>query len=487
MKRPAALLILSVMWLVVPCAWGVVAFTTLVSFTGTSGVYPGAYPYAGLALGSDGNFYGTTSSGGTNNHGTIFQLTPGGAFTSLLSFNGTNGAAPYAAPVQGADGNFYGTTFNGGVSNWGTIYRITTNGTFTNLFSFTGTNNPYLGANPGAALVPAGDGSFFGTADFGGASTNVVPIISGAGYGTIFQLTTNGTVVVPVFLGYTNGAYPSGGLVLGQDGNFYGTTLCGGNGISGSFPGYGTVFKMTPGGTFTNIYLFTGFGDGGFIYAGLVQGRNGNLYGAAFSGGQGYGTLFKVSTNGSFTLLHTFTYYESGSPYGGLTEGSDGNFLRNDLRRGCRLWHCVQTNSRWRFHESGFLQYCQWRPSRRGSDPRPRRQLLRHDLPGRRERLGNDFPAQCSHAPGVQSNNADGWRGHAHLERGGRSNLSIAILDQPGSSQLEQLWQTHRCARWHHDQNRFRCRQFPATVLPRRPFSVSPPFTSAASGTIPSQ
>lgn len=326
MKRPVALLILSVMWLVVPRAWGVVAFTTLVSFTGTSGVYPGAYPYAGLALGSDGNFYGTTSSGGTNNHGTIFQLTPGGAFTSLLSFNGTNGAAPYAAPVQGADGNFYGTTFNGGVSNWGTIYRITTNGTFTNLFSFTGANNPYLGANPGAALVPAADGSFFGTADLGGASTNIVPIISGAGYGTIFQLTTNGTVVVPVFLGYTNGAYPSGGLVLGQDGSFYGTTLCGGNGISGSFPGYGTVFKMTPDGTFTNIYLFTGSSDGGFIYAGLVQGGDGNLYGAAFSGGQGYGTLFKVSTNGSFTLLHTFTYFDSGSPYGGLTEGSDGNF-----------------------------------------------------------------------------------------------------------------------------------------------------------------
>jgi len=326
MKRLVAMLILPGMWLVVPGAWGGVAFTTLVSFTGISGVYPGANPYAGLALGSDGNFYGTTTSGGTNNHGTIFQLTPGGAFTSLVSFNGTNGATPYAAPVQGADGNFYGTTFTGGVSNWGTIYQITTNGTFTNLFSFTGTNYPYLGANPGAALVPAGDGSFYGTADYGGAYTNVVPIISGAGYGTIFQLTTNGTVVVPVFLGYTNGAHPSGGLVLGQDGSFYGTTTCGGRGISSTFPGYGTVFKMTPDGTFTNLYLFNGSSDGGFIYAGVVQGRDGNLYGGAFSGGQGYGTLFKVSTNGSFTLLHTFTYFESGSPYGGLTEGSDGNF-----------------------------------------------------------------------------------------------------------------------------------------------------------------
>ena len=327
MKRLVALLILSVIWLVVPDAWGGIAFTTLVSFTGTNGIYPGANPYAGLALGSDGNFYGTTSSGGTNNHGTIFQLTPGGAFTSLLSFNGANGATPYAALVQGADGSFYGTTFIGGVSNWGTIFLITTNGMFTNLFSFTGANNPCLGANPGAALVQADDGSFYGTADFGGASMNVVPGISGAGYGTIFQLTTNSTVVVPVFLGYTNGAYPSGGLVLGKDGNFYGTTMCGGRGISSTFSVFGTVFKLSPDGTFTNLYLFSGGGDGGFIYAGLVQGKDGNLYGAAFGGGsQDYGTLFKVSTNGSFTLLYTFTFFDSGSPYGGLTKGSDGNF-----------------------------------------------------------------------------------------------------------------------------------------------------------------
>ncbi len=325
MKRLLALLILSVMWWVVPDAWGGVAFTTLVSFTGTNGAYPGANPYAGLALGSDGNFYGTTSSGGTNNHGTIFQLTPGGAFTSLLSFNGANGATPYAALVQGANGNFYGTTFAGGVSNWGTIFQITTNGAFTNLFSFTGTNNPYLGANPGAALVQAGDGSFYGTADYGGAYTNAAQ--GGYGYGAIFKIAGDGTVTGPAFFGDTNGAHPSGGLVLGKDGNFYGTTTWGGRGISSIFPGYGTVFKMTPDGTLTNIYLFTGFSDGGFIYAGLVQGSDGYLYGGAFNGGaQGYGTLFKVSTNGAFVLLHTFTIFESGSPYGGLTMGGDGNF-----------------------------------------------------------------------------------------------------------------------------------------------------------------
>jgi len=269
--------------------------------------------------------YGTTTQGGSNNLGTIFRVSTGGAFSSLLSFNGTNGAEPYAALVQDKDDNFYGTTFRGGVSNWGTIFQITPDGTFTNLFSFTGTNNPYQGANPGSVLVPAGDGSFYGTADFGGL-TNAS--YQGTGYGSVFQFTAGGTVVAPMLFANTNGAHPSGGMVLGQDGNFYGTTTWGGQGINGTtFPGYGTVFKMTPEGAFTNIYTFTGGNDGGFPYAGLVQGSDGYLYGAAFSGGaEGYGTAFKVSTSGSFVLLHSFGYFDSGSPYGGLTEGSDGNF-----------------------------------------------------------------------------------------------------------------------------------------------------------------
>ena len=325
MKRALALLILPLMGLIVPGARGGVIFTTLVSFTGTGGAYPGANPYAGLTLGLDGNFYGTTALGGTNNQGTIFQLTPGGVFTSLLSFNVTNGSNPYAALTPGADGFFYGTTFAGGVSNWGTIFQITITGAFTNLFSFIGADHPGQGANPGAALVQAADGSFYGTADYGGAYTNATQ--GGYGYGTVFRATTDGTVSVPAGFNNTNGAHPSGGLVLGKDGNFYGTTTWGGRGISSSFPGYGTVFKMTPDGTLTNIYMFTGFSDGGYIYAGLVQGRDGYLYGGAFSGGAyGYGTLFKVSTNGVFTPLHTFNSSESGTPYGGLTEGSDGNF-----------------------------------------------------------------------------------------------------------------------------------------------------------------
>ena len=304
---------------------GDIVFTTLFSFTGTGGSYPGGAPFCGLTPGSDGNLYGTTTSGGSNNLGTLFKVTTGGAFTSLLSFNGTNGSAPYAALALGKDNNFYGTTFRGGPSNWGTVFEYTAGGTFTNLFSFTGTNNAYQGANPASPLVPAADGSFYGTANFGGL-TNAA--YQGSGYGSVFQLTASGSLVAPALFANTNGAHPSGGMILGQDGNFYGTTTWGGLGINGTtFPGYGTVFKMTPDGTFTNIYKFTGGADGGFIYAGLVQGRDGYLYGSAFSGGaEGYGTVFKVSTNGSFVLLHSFISYDSGSPYGGMTQGSDGNF-----------------------------------------------------------------------------------------------------------------------------------------------------------------
>lgn len=320
---------LPVMCLMTMAARGEVIFTNLVSFTGTNGIYPGADPYCGLVLGADGNFYGTTSQGGSNNLGTVFQLTPGGAFTSLVSFNGANGATPNAALTPCNNGILYGTTSAGGVSNWGTIFLITTNGSFTNLFSFTGTNNAYQGAAPAAALVPDGAGNFYGTAGYGGTTNDLYLNSSyrlGKGYGTVFQLAANGTVTAPVVFGGTNGANPSGGLVLAKDGNFYGTTTWGGPGISPTFSGVGTIFRLSPNGTVTNIYKFGGGSDGAFIYAGLVEADDGYLYGAAFYGGTaGNGALFKISTNGNFVPLRSFGYFESATPYAGMMKGSDGN------------------------------------------------------------------------------------------------------------------------------------------------------------------
>jgi len=153
--------------------------TSLVPFADTNG----AFPYSSLTMGNDGNFYGTTYYGGSNNIlGTIFRVTTNGVLTSLASFNNTNGANPIAGLTLGSDGNFYGTTVNGGSSNLGTAFQITTNGVLNSLVSFNNTN----GANPHAGWTPGSDGNFYGTtANGGGATTNgtvvklIVPPVPG--------------------------------------------------------------------------------------------------------------------------------------------------------------------------------------------------------------------------------------------------------------------------------------------------------------------
>jgi uncharacterized repeat protein (TIGR03803 family) len=150
----------------------------------------------------------------------------------LHSFNGTNdGANPYAGLVQGTDGSFYGTTENGGTKGFGTVFRFATNGTLTTLAEFGNTN----GANPQAGVIQASDGNFYGTTWAGGAYTNQ----SGQGYGTVFELATNGTLTTLISFNGTNGASPQAGLLQSADGNFYGTTANGGTN------GYGTVFRLS--------------------------------------------------------------------------------------------------------------------------------------------------------------------------------------------------------------------------------------------------
>jgi len=289
------------------------ALTSLYSFTGTN---DGAGPN-GLVPGSDGNFYGTTDHGGTNGNGTVFKITTNGALTSLYSFgsvqdnNGDllDGANPQAGLVQGSDGNFYGTTYHGGTNGNGTVFRITTNGTLTSLYSFTGYND---GGTPDAALVQGSDGYFYGTTEEGG-TTNYNANFRNYGGGTVFKISPNGTLTS--LYSFTNspdgpwpphpdGAYPEAGLVQGSDGNFYGTTAYGG--MTGIHDGYGTVFQITTNGALTSLYSFGGVplegpapglpGDGAYPEAGLVQGSDGNFYGTTSGGGQClYGTVFRLT------------------------------------------------------------------------------------------------------------------------------------------------------------------------------------------------
>jgi uncharacterized repeat protein (TIGR03803 family) len=281
--------------------------TTLYSFAGAG---DGGFPVAGLVPGADGNFYGTASTGGTGGvWGTIFKITPGGAFSSLHSFTDVaDGGFPYAELVQGADGNFYGTTLEGNTPNgWGTVFKITPDGFLSNLYSFTGGAD---GGSPEAKLVQGGDGTLYGTTSEGGS-----------GSGTVFAISTNGVLTTLYsFSGGNDGSSPYAGVIQANDGNFYGTTAYGGTNDDG------TVFQITANGTLTTLYSFTGGNDGSSPFAALIQAGDGNFYGTtAYGGPFGDGIVFQITTNGTLTTLAWFNGANGANPQDSLVEGTDDN------------------------------------------------------------------------------------------------------------------------------------------------------------------
>lgn len=290
-------------------------FTHLLTFTNVDG----ANPRGGLALGTDGNFYGTTEEGGSAGNGTVFEMTGSGALATLINFANSSGASPYAGLTLGPNGIFYGTTYQGGTNGagvqvtadgYGTAFEITTNGALTTLFNFGITN----GENPEAALTPGSNGNYYGTTYTGGSNDD----------GTVFEITASGVFTNLASFTSTIGAGSRASLIPGTNGNFYGTTA------NGGADGAGTVFEVTTGGVLTLLYSFTGENDGESPEASLTLGTNGNLYGTCSFGGDnynGYGTVFEITNGGGFTVLHTFTDGSDGaSPFGGLTLGPNGNF-----------------------------------------------------------------------------------------------------------------------------------------------------------------
>src|ERR1035437_2923638 len=248
---------------------------------------------------------------------TLASVSPAEAQTiqTLYSFDNTNGSSPYAGLTLGNDGNFYGTTIGSSLS--GTVFQLTTNGTLTALAFFNSNVLNTNGANPLSPLALGSDGNYYGTTELGG----IVNSTYTSGMGTVFRVTTNGTLTTLVAFNDTNGSSPYAGLTLGNDGSFYGTTRWGGN------LGCGTVFKVTTNGTLTILVSFNT--SNGFPYAGLVLGNGGTFYGTtAGSGGSApYGTVFAVTTNGTLTMLHSFMgqQNEGGEPHAGLTFGGDGS------------------------------------------------------------------------------------------------------------------------------------------------------------------
>jgi uncharacterized repeat protein (TIGR03803 family) len=205
--------------------------TTLYNFCPLGTNCSSGAPPAGLVQATDGNFYGTTVSGGTNNVGTVFKITPAGQFTVLHTFDNTDGSNPLAGPVQATDGNFYGTTSSGGANGDGTVFKITPAGNLTTLYSFCSQTNCTDGANPYAGLVQATDGNFYGTTNKGGTNND----------GTVFEITPAGKLTTLHSFDGTDGANPYG-LVQATNGTFYGTTIYGGGAYND-----GTVFSLSVG------------------------------------------------------------------------------------------------------------------------------------------------------------------------------------------------------------------------------------------------
>jgi uncharacterized repeat protein (TIGR03803 family) len=301
-------------------------------------VTDGFDPTAPLIQTGDGSFYGTTSSGGAHGAGTVFKITPGGTETILYSFGASpsDGAVPSALTL-GRDGNFYGTTSSGGSNycnvipgsgnNCGTVFMITPGGVETVLYAFGASASD--GVEPIAPLLQASDGNFYGTTSGGGVN----------GLGTVFKITPAGIESVLYAFGANpmngappQGASPQGPLIQATDGNLYGTTVGGGN--ANCQYGCGTVFKITVTGTLTTLYSFTGTpgsdGDGPAPF--LIQGSDGNFYGTSYSGGSyggsGDGIAFQVTPSGTETVLYSFGPLNTNpsSPNAGVIQASDGAF-----------------------------------------------------------------------------------------------------------------------------------------------------------------
>jgi uncharacterized repeat protein (TIGR03803 family) len=278
--------------------------TTVAKFTNSSA------PLRQLVQGNDSALYGCLGSG----MGAIFRVTPSGTLTRLVSFNGPNGSNPQSPPILAPDGYFYGTTAQGGSNyNYGTVYRMDSNGVLKTLFSFDQTN----GASP-MMLALGNDGSFYGIAGSGGPNfTNV-----NHGDGTIFKITTNGDFTLLACFNGTNNGYAPECLIQTSEGNLYG---CANGGVDDSH-GDGTVFRMTPDGRLTNLFVFNG--TNGLFPTFIMQASDGCLYGTTGEGGPpgaSGGVVYKMTTNGNFTMLGSFNGTNGAGPFG-LTEVTDGAF-----------------------------------------------------------------------------------------------------------------------------------------------------------------
>jgi len=219
----------------------------------------------------------------------------------------TDGCSPNGGVTVDSSGNIYGTTITGGSNGAGTVFELTTSGQFSLLYSFG--SAPSDGFNPYEGVTLDSHGNIYGTTYEGGLDQ----------FGTVFKLTPTGTeTILYSFTCGTDGCLPQSVPALDKDGNIYGTTTQGGA------DGWGTVFKITPSGTFSTLYGFTGGADGGGPGSNLYVDSKLNVYGTTYSGGAfTFGAAFKITSAGVETVLHSFDANGKDGfwPFSGLIPG----------------------------------------------------------------------------------------------------------------------------------------------------------------------
>lgn len=291
------------------------SFQTLYSFLGGADA---AIPQGGLINGVYGvSLYGGGSGCGGSGCGAIYNYDRTYNSESLLySFGGGSDGKRPAARLLYENGVYYGTTTAGGGSGCGgggcgIIFAVTQAGSESILHVFSGGSD---GANPTSRLVDIG-GVFYGTTTLGGGSG-----CGGQGCGTVYSITPTGSSynVLYRFGGHTDGAHPRG-TINNKSGFLYGTTVRGGGTGCGG-PGCGTIYRMTmAGGSETVMHSFAGgSSDGSYPADGLVI-SNGKFYGTTQNGGPArVGTIYSITPGGTYGVLYGF----SGSPNDGANPTS---------------------------------------------------------------------------------------------------------------------------------------------------------------------
>jgi uncharacterized repeat protein (TIGR03803 family) len=313
-----------------PALWHI---TTLYAFTGNA---DGAVPYGGVVLDPAGNVYGTTAYGG-NGDGVVFKIDPRGHESLLHTLTGYpgDGANPTEGVTRDSEGRLYGLS-----GSFLALYKLQPSATFctevpcpwNESLLYNSENGQLIGFPTGIPVVDA-QGNFYATSNTGGSGTNCNIC------GFVFKVDPQGLfTVIYNFQGGSDGAIPTGPLLLAADGSLYGTTVTGGGAGGCQNGGYGTVYTIDANGTESILYNFTGGNDGLTPYSGVIGDEQGNLYGTTPVGGQhsnscnsaGCGVVFKLipNQNGwSESPLYSFQGGADGAnPYGGLLRDSQGNF-----------------------------------------------------------------------------------------------------------------------------------------------------------------